>query len=164
MTKEEIIIVDEEDNIIGYKKRGTLNPEDIYRVSSLWVENSQGDILLAQRAFTKSHNPGKWGPAVAGTVDKGETYDSNIIKETEEEIGITGIKFEKTEKIRRMGKHTFFNQRYFALINKPIKEFTIQKEEVEQIKWFTKDELIALVKNDPEKVLAVLKEYVQNNS
>ncbi len=34
--------------------------------------------MLAQRKFTKNHNPGTWGPAVTGTVAESETYDSNI--------------------------------------------------------------------------------------
>ena len=51
-----IIIVDESDEVIGYKERGTLNPEDIYRVSALSVENSIGQVLLAQRKFTKKRN------------------------------------------------------------------------------------------------------------
>ena len=54
-----IIIVDEEDNIIGAKERGTLNTKDIYRVSSLRIINSLGEILLAQRSFDKKNDPGK---------------------------------------------------------------------------------------------------------
>ena len=34
--------------------------------------------------------PEVWGPAVSGTNEEGETYDSNIIKEAQEEIGLTG--------------------------------------------------------------------------
>lgn len=68
--KPKIIIVNENDEIIGHKARGTLEQLDIYRVSALWIKNSQGDILLAQRKFTKKHDPGKWGPAVAGTNDE----------------------------------------------------------------------------------------------
>ena len=63
MEKPDIIIVDENDNIIGHKKRGTLDKKDIYRVSALWIQNPKGDILLAQRKFTKKHHPGRWGPA-----------------------------------------------------------------------------------------------------
>ncbi|GAF94063.1 unnamed protein product, partial [marine sediment metagenome] len=83
-TKSKIIIVDDNDKIIGYKERDTLKREDIYRVSALWITNSHGEILLARRHHTKSHRPRKWGPAVAGTVDAGETYEDNIIKEAEE--------------------------------------------------------------------------------
>ena len=35
MNKQKIIIVDENDEIIKHKERGTLNQSDIYRVSAL---------------------------------------------------------------------------------------------------------------------------------
>jgi len=53
MSSAKIIIVNKNDKIIGYKERGTLKSSDIYRVSSLWIQNSQGKILLAQRSFNK---------------------------------------------------------------------------------------------------------------
>lgn len=139
--KPRIIIVNDQDEIIGHKERGTISPEDIYRVSALWVTNSKGDILLAQRKFTKSHDPGKWGPAVAGTLDEGETYESNIIKEAEEEIGLKDIKPTIGPKIRETGEHNYFTQWYTLVIDKPAEEFTIQEEEIEQVKWFTRAEL-----------------------
>lgn len=52
-----IPIVNDNDKIIGYKPRDDRNTKDMYRVSALWITNSKGDILLAQRAFTKKHNP-----------------------------------------------------------------------------------------------------------
>ena len=58
-TKPKIIVVDENDKIIGHKNRGTLKKEDIYRVSALWITNSRGEILLARRHHTKSHHPRK---------------------------------------------------------------------------------------------------------
>jgi NADH pyrophosphatase NudC (nudix superfamily) len=41
---------------------------------------------LTQRAATKKNDPDKRTSAVAGTVEKGETFETNIIKETQEEI------------------------------------------------------------------------------
>lgn len=70
----QIIVVDKDDKIITYKKRGTLLSKDIYRVSALWITNKKGEVLLAKRAMDKKLYPGCWGPAVAGTVEKGETY------------------------------------------------------------------------------------------
>ena len=49
----EVIIVDEKDNIISYKERKSISQKDIYRVSALWIMNSKGDSLLAQRSFNK---------------------------------------------------------------------------------------------------------------
>ncbi|NOQ55191.1 MAG: NUDIX domain-containing protein [Nanohaloarchaea archaeon] len=155
-----IIIVDGKDNIIGHKPRCDITPDDFYRVSALWVKNSKGDILLARRALTKKHSPGKWGPAVAGTNDKGETYTSNIIKEAEEEIGLKYHDFKELHKIRLKGRHTFFCQWYYALIDKGIDEFTIQEEEVAEIKWFKKEELKNELKTNPDGLLDSIKDFI----
>jgi isopentenyldiphosphate isomerase len=161
LLEKEIIIVNEKDEVIGYKKRGTLFQKDRYRVSALWIQNSKGEILLAQRSFNKKNDPGKWGPAVAGTIEKGETYESNIIKETEEELGLTNIKFQKAFYNFNDGEHKYFTQWYFALIDKKLEEFKIQESEVEQIKWFTKEELLKELKESPDKFLISIKECVE---
>lgn len=83
-----IPIVNEQDEIIAYKEREEVTKEEIYRVSALWVMNEFGEILLAQRAATKSHSPNKRTLPVNGTVEKGEMYEENIIRETQEEIGV----------------------------------------------------------------------------
>ncbi|HSW74542.1 MAG TPA: NUDIX domain-containing protein [Candidatus Saccharimonadales bacterium] len=155
-SKTQIIIVNDQDEIIGHKERGTIKREDIYRVSSLWITNSNGDVLLAQRKFTKKHDPGKWGPAVAGTVDEGETYDSNIIKEAEEEIGLKNIRPEAGPKLRVTGEHNYFSQLYKLVVNKPAEDFMIQEEEVEQVKWFTRSELEQELREHPDNYLTGL--------
>lgn len=160
MNKPKIIIVDETDEIIGFKGRGTLNKDDIYRVSALWIQNSKGEILLAQRSFNKKNDPGKWGPAVAGTVDEGETYESNIIKEAEEEIGLKNNHFEKSFYKKNNGKHKHFTQWFFALVDKSINDFIIQKEEVEKIKWFAKKELLKKIDDSPDQFLNSIKDCV----
>jgi isopentenyldiphosphate isomerase len=162
MEKPRTIIVSDKDEVIGYKERGTLEQSDIYRVSALWVTNSRGDILLAQRKFTKSHDPGKWGPAVAGTVEEDETYEQNIYKEAEEEIGLKGVKFAKGPKVRIHGEHNYFDQWYTAIVDKPAKEFTIQEEEVEQVKWFTRKELDRELQDHPEWYLSDLRWPFEN--
>lgn len=145
-----IIIVNEKDEPIGLKERGTVDSKkDIVRVSALWVTNSKNQVLLAQRKMNKKHNPGKWGPAVGGTVEEGETYESNIYKEAEEEIGLTGYKFAEGPKIVVDNPNRKFSQIYFLTLDREINQFKIQKEEVEQIKWFDKDELLRKLKENP---------------
>jgi len=153
-----IIIVNEQDEIIGHKERGTLDRSDIYRVSALWVTNSKGEVLLAQRKFTKSHDPGKWGPAVAGTVDEGETYDSNIIKEAEEEIGLKNIRPTKGPKSRVSNEYEFFRQSYTLSTDQPIEAFVIQPDEVEQVKWFDRQWLDDDLDRHPEHYTAGFKD------
>ena len=160
MSKAKIVIVNENDEIIGSKERGTLNQSDIYRVSALWIQNSKGEILLAQRSFNKKNNPGQWGPAVAGTIDEGESYESNIVKEAEEEIGLNNQEFQKSFHHFHDGEHKHFTQWFFALVDKEIEEFTIQEEEVEKIKWYSKEELLKELSESPNLFLTSIKQCV----
>ena len=84
-----IPIVDENDKVLSYKERSEVDPDkDLYRVSYLWITDPEGKVLLAQRALSKDRHPGRWASAVAGTVEEGESYEANIIKEAEEELGL----------------------------------------------------------------------------
>lgn len=136
--KAKITIVDANNSIIGAKERGTLKYNDVYRVSALWLTNSKHEVLLAQRKWTKKNNPGKWGPAVAGTIDEGESYEQNIIKETEEEIGLTGVDFKTGPKLFvDDGEHKFFGQWFTATVDREASDFEIQEEEVEAVRWIS---------------------------
>lgn len=147
-----IIVVDENDNEIGVKEFAQIQPDDIYRVSGLWLTNNDGEILLARRALDKEIEPGKWGPAVNGTVEEGETYETNIEKEIEEEIGLIGLKLEKGPKHLRVKQtRQYFTQLFLATSNVPAEQMKIQEEEVECVKWFSKEEIRESFQKDPEE-------------
>ena len=159
---ERMIIVDENDNVIGAKDRNGVGNE-IYRVAALWLTDSSGKILLAQRSFKKKNSPGRWGPAVAGTVEEGETYESNITKEAKEEIGVTGIKFVPLKKIRvnqEYGKN-YFCQYFKAVIDKPADEFIIQEDEVERVQWFEQKSLMEAINNNAENFVSSIFEILK---
>ena len=133
------IIVDSNDEIIGYKPREEITPNDIYRISALWIADENGRLLFAQRASTKKRNPDKWTMAVVGTNGKGETYKSNIIKEAEEELGIKI----NSEELVELGKIFFdfpevkaFEMEYFYRINSSTK-IEVDSEEVGEIIWLS---------------------------
>lgn len=156
-----IIIVDKNDNVIGSKERGTVDGQkDICRLAGLWLANSKGEALLAQRKFSKKYNPGKWGPAVGGTVEEDETYESNIYKEAKEEIGLTDVQFVKERKFFMATPNKTFCQFFSAVVDRPIENFNIQEEEVEAIKWINKDELIEEIKNNPDQFTEGVRYYV----
>ena len=161
MNKPRIIIVNEKDEVIGYKERKTLEREDIYRVSALWITNSRNEILLAKRHYSKSHHPGKWGPAVAGTVENGETYESNIIKEAEEELGLKEVELKLGPKTRTDNEYHHFTQWFTLTIDNEINKFNIRPEEVEEIKWFSREELLSQLNSFPDNYLASMKKYLE---
>lgn len=157
--KPKTTIVDNNDKIIGFKDRNSLDKKDIYRVSALWITNSHGEILLAKRHRNKIHHPEKWGPAVAGTIEKGETYKSNIIKESEEELGLKNINPSIGPKTETNDEYHHFTQWYVLTIDKNIDEFKIQEDEVEEVKWFTPEELKLKLTTNPENFLPNLSKY-----
>ncbi|MFA4907119.1 MAG: NUDIX hydrolase [archaeon] len=158
MKKNLIPVVNEKDRITGYIDRQKVRKGIIYRVSAIWITDEEDNVLLARRAKTKSHDPLKWGPAVAGTVEKGETYRQNIIKEAEEEIGLKNIRPEKGPKFRVSRTYDYFGQWYFLTIGGKTK-FRIKKDEVEEIKWFPKKELLAKIKKNREEFLGGMPAY-----
>ncbi|MCL5093985.1 MAG: NUDIX domain-containing protein [Patescibacteria group bacterium] len=158
---EKIIVVDKKDNVMGAKERNLITKEDIYRVSALWIINSKNETLLARRAFDKKHDPGKWGPAVAGTVEEGETYETNIKKEAFEELGIRNTSFIKCPKSFVDGEWRFFGQKFIAKLDWNLNQFKFQKEEVAEIGWFPIDQLEKdLVENPDEFVPSLPKSFL----
>lgn len=145
-----IIIVNEKDEEIGLKERDKPGINGFRRISCLWLTNSNSKVLLAQRSFNKKLDPGKWGPAAAGTVEEGETYETNLVEEAEEEIGLKDFEYKKGPKLKIEDNVPRFAQYYFAEINKPIKDFKIQKEEVEKIKWISISQLEMDFQKHPE--------------
>ncbi len=152
------IIVDKNDNVIGLKKRNEITREDIYRVSVLWITNSKDQVLIAQRELNKSHNPGLWEPTVAGTVDEGESYEENVLKETWEEIGLRltskDIKTGPKLFLDKDPKWRFFCQIFLYKSDKTISEFVIQKDEVKDLRWVDKIALDNMMKTDRGKFVA----------
>ncbi|MBT4135429.1 NUDIX domain-containing protein [archaeon] len=154
-----LIVVDNNDVEIGFKEREDLDSKDIYRVSVLWLVNKKGEILLAQRALNKKKDPGMWGPGVAGTVEKGESYHSNIIKEAEEELGLKNIKVKEFFKSRIKKPHNHFTK-WFLLKVEGRKEFDFN-DEVEKVKWFTKKELLNTIEKNPENFVYSMRDVIE---
>jgi len=52
-----VVVVNEQDEVLGYKNRDDRNQSDIIRVAGLWLVNSANEALIAQRALDKVHDP-----------------------------------------------------------------------------------------------------------
>lgn len=145
-----IILVDDNDNEIGLKERDDIGPDDIHRASAAWIRNSKGDILLARRSFKKKIGPGKWSCATAGTVDEGEDYETNMLKELEEEIGLKLTADDLTLGPKIRTPHLFM-QWYYATVDLPIEAFTLQEDEVMDIAWVSQEDFERMLAEDPEQ-------------
>jgi 8-oxo-dGTP pyrophosphatase MutT (NUDIX family) len=156
-----IPIVNREDEVITSKERGEVNYSvDIFRTASLWITNSNGDVLLAQRKHDKKVDPGKWAEAVGGTVEGEDSYFDTVIREAEEELGLTGLVIEQGPKQFITTPCEYFVQWYTATIDAPTESFIIQLEEVEQVAWISREKLNRELQDTPEKYIEAMPEIV----
>ncbi len=150
--KAKVVIVDEGDNIIGHKLYDDINfPSEIYRVSRLWVTDREENVLLQKRSDNLNVFPGRWGCAAAGTNDEGETYETNIIKEAKEEIGLSIVHPMVLHKRleRYTGERNVFCTYFIYKLDTVTPEVVFDNDEVSKIKWFSPDELKEFVRTSP---------------
>lgn len=151
-TDHEVIpVVDLHDEVIGYKTRGEITTNDIYRVAACRIKDGEGNILLAQRSWTKKNNPGKRWPAVAGTVGKDETYIDNILKEIKEEVSINANIDDLTRWPKRYkdSEHKHFQQRFTLIYTGPKEVLQAEEVAVEQTRRYTPTELQEFLTQHP---------------
>lgn len=151
-----VVHVDQDDVVLGWITPEQRSDHHIYQVSALWLTNSRGEILMAQRHPGMANAGGLWGPAVAGTVEAGESYHDNIVKEAAEEIGLTGVSFTPGPKVF-IGKdepgRTYFCQWFFATVDRPAADFVLEPEEVSAVRWIKPADLRREITEQPAKYL-----------
>ena len=59
-----------------------------HRATHVLVFNSHGEVFLQKRSMKKDRQPGVWDSSASGHVDSGEDYDSCVVRELREEIGL----------------------------------------------------------------------------
>lgn len=147
------LLTDEHGIFIGQKDRNELEAGDIVAISSLLLENSRGELLIAQRSLAKRNDPGLWGPSAAGTLEPGETFLSNIIKEAEEEIGLAGLQPKETFRMHYWRKNDGVGRYgvcFHARTDWTLDKFKLQEEEVAAVRWMDKFQLLKEVSDHPE--------------
>ncbi len=91
-TNEELFdILDENGKILGRAPRSAVhgNPNLLHAVVHLHIFNKQGQIYLQKRSSKKDLYPGFWDTAVGGHVSAGESIETALIREAQEELGFT---------------------------------------------------------------------------
>lgn len=112
------------------------------KAAVLWIVNEEREILLAQRAHHKAQDPGVWGTAAAGKLESGESFDSAIVRETEEELGLTNTDYTPKFLFEKDFTHPDGEPRkfgiYYAILPKEKSSLIhVDANEVAGFGWFT---------------------------
>lgn len=129
-------------NLIGKTiKKDDKIPDNTYiMMVVIFIQNNNNEFLIQKRSLDKG---GKWA-TTGGHPKSGESSLQGIITEVKEELGIkinNPILFKQAN-----GKNTICDL-YYVKDDIDVAKITIQKEEVENIKWASIDEINNLMNN-----------------
>lgn len=138
-------ILNEEGELTGKKEeRSIVHKKGLWHIHvGVWMMNENGELLFQKRSAIKKVNPNRW-TRTGGHVDSGETPLIGVQREVQEEVGVN-IPLDKFELINieknatTHSKH--FTHNYFVLVNYKIDEYTMQQEEVSDLKYITIEEM-----------------------
>ncbi len=90
---EYVVLVDEADIAIGEmeKLQAHLDGGRLHRAVSVFLYNSNGELLLQQRAAEKYHSANLWTNTCCGHPRPGETPADAAARRLKEEMGLTAI-------------------------------------------------------------------------
>lgn len=132
-----------------------------HKAVAMFIINSKGQVLLQKRSANKKMWPNMWDITAGGHVLAGEFGFQSIIREAEEELGISLNKNDITfvgssisTNVQGDIVNNHFNE--FYIVNKDIDETTLklQEEEVSEVKWVDKNEIIERIKDNCNGITA----------
>ena len=126
-----------------------------HRTVHIWVVRKDGDkcqLLLQKRAAYKDSFPGCYDTSSSGHIHAGDEPITSALRELYEELGITAHesdlnfagRFHVAYEKEFYGKMFRDNEVAFVYVyTKPVEisSLTLQKEEVESVKWFDMEEI-----------------------
>ena len=111
------------------------------------IFNSKNQLLIQKRQSNKKIFPGMWDLSAGGSALAGENSRVAIMREAKEELGID---IDLNNKMPRFTLNFDDGFDDYFMIKKDIniEDITIQEEEVSEVKWVFKEELIKMRNED----------------
>ena len=157
-------IVDEQGRPTGQTvPRAVAHAEGIrHRTSHVWIVRRHAgriEVLLQMRCQAKDSFPGCYDISSAGHIPAGCDYVESALRELREELGVTiradalqecGIRhFTFTDVFHgKLFKDNQVSKVFCLWLDRDAEAFTVQKEEIDYVRWFGLEEAIEAVKNN----------------
>ena len=120
-------------------------PDGFYHIIvHIALFNEKGQMLIQKRHRSKHGWPGLWDISAGGCVKAGESSRQGAARELAEELGIAGCE-ELMHRILTIEFEGGMDDIYILKKELDITDFSLQKEEVSEVKWADKKEIEELI-------------------
>ncbi|MBD3329397.1 isopentenyl-diphosphate Delta-isomerase [Candidatus Dojkabacteria bacterium] len=160
---DEIILVNKDDNVLGSGEKLDVHKKGLtHRAFSIFIFNSDGELMLQKRDSGKYHSGGLWTNTCCSHPRKGEDINIAVHRRLKEEMGFDTQLEEKfvfhyraefdNGLIEDEVDHVFYG--YYD------GEPELNPEEAEDWKWISLEDLKEDIKANPENYTAWLREII----
>ncbi|QCK15310.1 isopentenyl-diphosphate Delta-isomerase [Mangrovivirga cuniculi] len=151
---DQLILVNEHDEITGYGEKLPVHEKGLlHRAFSIFVVNSNNELLLQQRALHKYHSAGLWANTCCSHPIKDENQENTIHRRLKEEMGFDC----ELEKLFEFVYKTEFGNGLteyeydHVYLGRYDKDPIPNHDEVADFKWVPLNEIKNLMNDSPEK-------------
>lgn len=123
-----------------------LQPGDFHLVIHVCIFNSNGDMLIQQRQPFKEGWSNMWDLTVGGSATTGDTSQTAAQRELYEEIGLK-LDLQQMRPHLTINFERGFDDYYLIEEDVQLHTLTLQYEEVQSVKWASKEEILTMIKN-----------------
>lgn len=147
-----VILVNEQDEPIGLMEKMEAHEKGLlHRAFSILIFNSNGEMLLQQRALSKYHSPGLWTNACCSHPRNGETILEAANRRLSEEMGMQTDLTILTHFIYKADFDNGLTEHELDYVLRGITNDSplINQEEVHDYRWINTADLSQWVKSTP---------------
>lgn len=129
-------------------ERGSeLKENQFHLVVHICIFNNKNELLIQQRHSLKTGWPGRWDFSAAGSALSGENSSVAAERELLEEIGFQRD-FSSDRPFFTINFPEGFDDFYLIEEDLDISALKLQKEEVQDIRWASKDEILKMLRDE----------------
>ncbi|MEV8371179.1 NUDIX domain-containing protein [Kribbella sp. NPDC056861] len=139
---ELVALLDSDGRVCGSAPRSVMRRDNLrHGATGVLVRNGAGEIYVHRRTATKDVYPSHYDFAAGGVVAAGEDPYDAVVRELDEELGITGVELTRLPE----GDYADDNTSYHAYLYTCVWEGPVkhQPEEVAWGAWMSPAELVA---------------------
>ena len=162
--KEYLVEVDQWDNEIGsIEKMEAHRTEVLHRAFSIFIFNSNNELLLQKRNLEKYHSPGLWTNTCCSHPRFGEDLQKAIYRRLDEEMGFTCDLKEAFSFIYqvKLQDNLFEHEFDHVFIGKFHGKVSPAQDEVEDYKWAQIGDIKIDISNNPQNYTYWFKHILQ---